>query len=87
MRTSAGQGKLGAVEVKDLSKQMAGLAAQTSMFGTDATTAMASPARSRRSHGSAVGANPQRRLTSTVVRQHLNKGRTADAFKSMGTEY
>lgn len=42
MRVFAGQGKLGAVEVKDLSKQMAGLAAQTTMFAAGPETAMAS---------------------------------------------
>jgi hypothetical protein len=40
MRTFAGQGKLGAVEVKDLSKQMAGLAANTSRFGNAADATM-----------------------------------------------
>ena len=42
MRVFAGQGKLGAVEVKDLSKQMAGLAAQTTMFAAGPEKAMAS---------------------------------------------
>lgn len=35
MRAIAGQGKLGAVEIKQLASQMAGLASQASMFGGD----------------------------------------------------
>ena len=89
MRTFAGQGKLGAVEVKDLSKQMAGLAAQTSMFGTDATTAMASlgavTQESRQRGGSKSAAQAVTSAQSFV--NTFNKGRTADAFKSMGVEY
>lgn len=89
MRTFAGQGKLGAVEVKDLSKQMAGLAAQTSMFGTDATVAMASlgavTQESRQRGGSKSAA--QAVTSAQAFVNTFNKGRADEAFKAAGVKY
>ena len=89
MRTFAGQGKLGAVEVKDLSKQMAGLAAQTSMFGTDATVAMASlgavTQESRQRGGSKSAA--QAVTSAQAFVNTFNKGRADAAFNAAGVKY
>jgi hypothetical protein len=89
MRVFAGQGKLGAVEIKDLSKQMAGLAAQASMFGTDSETAMASlgalTQESRQRGGSKSAA--QAVTSSQAFVNTFNKGRADEAFKSLGVQY
>jgi hypothetical protein len=87
MRGFVGQGKLGAVEIKDLASQMAKIGAASSRFegGQKSIVEMGVLAQSARGKGGAATAN----IAATAVSSFANlfsKGKRQDAFTEMGVE-
>ncbi len=88
MRVIAGQGKLGAVEVKDLASQMAKVSTSATAFAGDRgqnIATMGALAQMARSRGGAASAN----IAATSVASFVNTLRTparAEAFRSAGVQ-
>lgn len=93
MRAIAGQGKLGAVEVKDLAKQMAGLAAQAGQFAGDpaqtmgALGALAQESRQRGGSKSAAQAVTSVQSFVGTFSKGARRKELDSAFKSVGAKY
>jgi len=88
MKTIAGQGKLGAVEISDLSTQMARVAAASSKFSGDRGTniqKMGALAQLARSKGGAPSAAEAARSTANFATM-LQKTARIDAFKKGGID-
>lgn len=88
MRAVAGQGKLGAVEIKDLANQMAKVAANANLMegnAGDNIKLFGAFAQEARQRGGA--ASPQQAATSiTAMMDTFSKGARLKAFKGMGIE-
>ncbi len=88
MRTVAGQGQLGAVEVKDMASQMAKLAARAAEFaGGDVETTMASLgalAQEARAKGGAADASQAATSVGSFINQFSKGARRKEMAKAMG---
>lgn len=88
MRAFAGQGKVGAIEIKDLANQMAGLAAVAGSFSGDKATTLAelgAIAQESRSRGGSKG--PAQAVTSVQsFAMTFDKGAREKAFAKFGVK-
>lgn len=87
LRGVAGQGKMGAMEMRSFSKQMAKIAAQAGQFGSNRTedtiTTLAALAQESRQQGGSGTAAQSATAVSQFVNS-LSKGKTINSFKKFG---
>lgn len=89
MRAIAGQGKLGAVEMKDFASQMAKVAAAASKFGgkpEDNIVLMGALAQEARQRGGAASATQSATAVQSFVAQ-FSKGKRLEALDKFGVKY
>jgi hypothetical protein len=88
MRALAGQGKIGAVEMKDLAKQMAGLQAAAGRFQGDPAKSMAMMGGLAQLARESGGAKSAAQATTSVqsLTNQLFKGQRIEHFKELGVD-